>query len=186
MLTLATIDVGSNTIRLLIGAVEDERIADIHSARRITRLGNKVNQNGTLQDKNMEDSLAVLKEFSSAITHYRAHYTKAVGTSALREATNADLFIKKAFEETGILIEVISGEQEADLTLKGVLASLPMAGYSIPESALIVDMGGEHGMDFHKEKTCCQHITGPYDRNHSHGSYQTRAEICTGRSGIRI
>ena len=142
MLTLATIDVGSNTIRLLIGAVEDERIADIHSARRITRLGNKVNQNGLLQDKNMEDSIAVLKEFSSAISHYRAHYTKAVGTSALREATNADLFIKKAFEETGILIEVISGEQEAALTLKGVLASLPMAGYSIPESALIVDMGG--------------------------------------------
>jgi exopolyphosphatase / guanosine-5'-triphosphate,3'-diphosphate pyrophosphatase len=142
MLTLASIDVGSNTIRLLIGAVEDERIADIHSARRITRLGNKVNQTGILQDKNMEDSIAVLKEFSSAITHYGAHYTKAVGTSALREATNADLFIKKAFEETGIMIEVISGEQEAALTLKGILASLSIAGYSIPESALIVDMGG--------------------------------------------
>jgi exopolyphosphatase/guanosine-5'-triphosphate,3'-diphosphate pyrophosphatase len=52
------------------------------------------------------------------------------------------LFIKKTFEETGIMIEVISGEQEAALTLKGILASLPIAGYSIPESALIVDMGG--------------------------------------------
>ena len=98
MLTLASIDVGSNTIRLLIGAVEGERITDIHSGRRITRLGNKVNQTGKLQDRNMEDSIAVLKEFSSAITHYGVHYTKAVGTSALREATNADLFIKKAFE----------------------------------------------------------------------------------------
>jgi exopolyphosphatase / guanosine-5'-triphosphate,3'-diphosphate pyrophosphatase len=142
MLTLAAIDVGSNTIRLLIAAVEGERITDIHSARRITRLGNNVHQTGILQDKNMEDSVAVLKEFSSFITHYGVHYTKTVGTSALREATDADLFIKKTFRETGILIDVISGEQEAALTLKGILASLPMAGYTIPESALIVDIGG--------------------------------------------
>jgi exopolyphosphatase / guanosine-5'-triphosphate,3'-diphosphate pyrophosphatase len=142
MLTLASIDVGSNTIRLLIGAVEDKRITGIHSGRRITRLGNTVNQTGKLQDKNMENSIAVLREFSSAITHYGVKCTKAVGTSALREATNADLFIKKAFGETGIMIEVISGEQEAALTLKGILASLPAAGYGIPESALIVDMGG--------------------------------------------
>jgi exopolyphosphatase/guanosine-5'-triphosphate,3'-diphosphate pyrophosphatase len=142
MLTLASIDVGSNTIRLLIGAVEGERITGIHSGRRITRLGNKVNETGKLQDKNMEDSIAVLKEFASAITHYGVRYTKAVGTSALREAMNADLFIKKTFGETGIMIEIISGEQEAALTLKGILASLPMAGYTIPESTLIVDMGG--------------------------------------------
>jgi len=142
MLILASIDVGSNTIRLLIGAVEGERITDIHSGRRITRLGNNVEQTGKLQDKNMEDSIAVLKEFLSAVTLNGVQYTKAVGTSALREAANADLFIKKAFEETGITIDVISGEEEAALTLKGILASLPMAGYSIPESALIVDMGG--------------------------------------------
>jgi exopolyphosphatase / guanosine-5'-triphosphate,3'-diphosphate pyrophosphatase len=142
MLILASIDVGSNTIRLLIGTVEGERITGIHSGRRITRLGNKVHQAGKLQDKNMEDSIVVLKEFSSAIAHYGVHYTKAIGTSALREATNADLFIRKAFEETGIMIEVISGEQEAALTLKGILASLPKDGYGILESALIVDMGG--------------------------------------------
>lgn len=142
MVTLASIDVGSNTIRLLIGAVEDERIADVHSGRRITRLGDSVSQTGTLQVRNMEDSIAVLKEFSYAITQYGVHYTKAVGTSALREAANADLFIKKAFKETGIMIDVVSGEQEAALTLKGVLASLRMAGCSIPESALIIDMGG--------------------------------------------
>jgi exopolyphosphatase/guanosine-5'-triphosphate,3'-diphosphate pyrophosphatase len=142
MITLASIDVGSNTIRLLIVAAEGSRITDIHSARRITRLGNNVHQTGILQDRNMEDSIAVLKEFSSAISNFGVYYTKAVGTSALREATNADLFIKKAFGETGILIDVISGEQEAALTLKGILASLPMVGYTIPESTLIVDMGG--------------------------------------------
>ena len=95
MLTLASIDVGSNTIRLLIVAVEGERITDIHSARRITRLGNNVHQTGTLQDRNMEDSIAVLKEFSSAITHYGVNYTKAVGTSALREANECGFVYQK-------------------------------------------------------------------------------------------
>jgi exopolyphosphatase/guanosine-5'-triphosphate,3'-diphosphate pyrophosphatase len=142
MSIFASVDVGSNTIRLLIGAVEDERITEIHSGRRITRLGNKVHQTGRLQDKNMEDSIAALREFSSVITHYGVHYAKAIGTSALREATNADLFIRKAFGETGIMIDVISGEQEAALTLKGILASLPGDGFAIPESTLIVDLGG--------------------------------------------
>jgi exopolyphosphatase/guanosine-5'-triphosphate,3'-diphosphate pyrophosphatase len=142
MIPLAAIDVGSNTIRLLIGTAEHGRITDIHSLREITRLGSSVNRTGSLQDANMEHSIGVLREFASVISHYGVKHTRAVGTSALREAVNADFFIKKAFDATGIMIEVISGEQEAALTLKGILTSLPAAGYGIPESVLIVDMGG--------------------------------------------
>jgi exopolyphosphatase/guanosine-5'-triphosphate,3'-diphosphate pyrophosphatase len=139
VLLLASIDVGSNTLRLLIGRVEGKRIVDVFSDRRITRLANRINETGSLQCKNMEASISVLKEFSSAISRHGVRRVKAVATSALREASNSDIFIKRVFEATGISIEVITGEKEAGLTLKGVLWSLPL---SESDSAFIIDMGG--------------------------------------------
>jgi len=127
MQLLASIDVGSNTIRLLISGTEDNRIIDVFSDRKITRLGDRVDQTGRLQDKNIEVSIAALKEFSSAISKYGVRHVKAVATSALREASNSDIFIKKVFDATGISVEVISGRKEAELTLKGILNAFPAA-----------------------------------------------------------
>jgi len=153
---LASIDVGSNTLRLLVAEVRDNRIIDVYSDRKITRLGNKVGQTGRLHDDNMDASLSALMEFSSVISKYGVVRTKAVATSALREASNSDIFIKKAFDSAGIAIEVISGRKEAELTLAGILFSFanpksrtlptlcppsPMEG-ATPYSALIVDIGG--------------------------------------------
>lgn len=140
----AAIDVGSNTIRLLIGKIEDNRIIDVYSDRKITRLGNNVEQTGILQDENIEASIKVLEEFSYLIAKYGVKYVKAVATSALREASNSDFFIRRVFDDTGILIEVISGEKEADLTLKGILSSFPAVECRtlFSHSAFIVDIGG--------------------------------------------
>jgi len=139
---LASIDVGSNTLRLLVAEVRDNRIIDVYSDRKITRLGNKVGQTGRLHDDNMDASLSALMEFSSVISKYGVVRTKAVATSALREASNSDIFIKKAFDSAGIAIEVISGREEAELTLAGILASFPRSAFRIPHSALIIDIGG--------------------------------------------
>ncbi len=140
----SAIDVGSNTIRLLIGKIEDNRIIDVYSDRKITRLGNNVGQTGMLQDENIEISIKALREFSYLIEKYGVKYVKAVATSALREASNSDSFIKRVFNDTGIFIEVISGEKEADLTLKGILSSFSVVERRTlpPSSAFIVDIGG--------------------------------------------
>lgn len=142
----ASIDVGSNTIRLLIGSIEGNRVIDVYADRKTTRLGNKVDQTGRLQDENIAASIKVLKDLSSVIGKYGADYTRAIATSALREASNSDDFIKKAFDSSGISIEVISGEKEAELTLKGLLSSIPdfelFTHRPPPNSALIVDIGG--------------------------------------------
>jgi exopolyphosphatase/guanosine-5'-triphosphate,3'-diphosphate pyrophosphatase len=138
----ASIDVGSNTLRLLIAEVRDNRIIDIYSDRRITRLGNFVSQTGMLQDDNMDSSLSALAEFSSIISGYGVIQVKAVGTSALREASNSSVFSKKVLDTTGITIEVISGQKEAELTLAGLLASFPCSAFQTPHSAFIVDIGG--------------------------------------------
>ncbi|PIY87374.1 MAG: exopolyphosphatase [Nitrospirae bacterium CG_4_10_14_0_8_um_filter_41_23] len=143
----ASIDIGSNTLRLLIGEVKNSRIADICYERKITRLGTGVNQTGRLQDKNIEVSLAVLREFSSIISRHGVEYVRAVATSALREASNSAIFIKKVFADTGISIDVISGKKEAELILKGILSSLSelrsfTLNVSKNQSLFIVDIGG--------------------------------------------
>jgi exopolyphosphatase/guanosine-5'-triphosphate,3'-diphosphate pyrophosphatase len=119
----ASIDVGSNTLRLLIADVRDNKIIEVYSDRKITRLGDGIEGTGTLPDKNIEDSLTALTGFSAVIAKYGVVDTRAVATSAIREAANADIFIKKALNKTGIAIEVISGVKEAELTLKGILLS---------------------------------------------------------------
>jgi exopolyphosphatase/guanosine-5'-triphosphate,3'-diphosphate pyrophosphatase len=142
MSLLAAIDVGSNTIRLLIGEVEDRKIKDVYSNRRITRLGNLVDETGRLQDENMGASLAVLKEFSSILGKYGVKHVRAVATSALREASNSASFVEEVLDNTGIQIEVIPGEREAELTLKGVLFSFHDIDPGRPISDFIVDIGG--------------------------------------------
>jgi exopolyphosphatase/guanosine-5'-triphosphate,3'-diphosphate pyrophosphatase len=142
MSLLAALDIGSNTFRLLIGNVNKDRIADVLYERRITRLGDKVNQTGKLQDQNIKDSLAALKEFSSIISSHDVKYIKAIATSALREASNSDIFIQRVFAETGISIEVISGKKEAELTLKGILLSLPESSPLTHNPLFIIDIGG--------------------------------------------
>lgn len=137
----ASIDVGSNTFRLLIAESKKGKIIDIFSERKITRLGNKVNQTGRLQVKNIEESIKALKEFASMISKYNVVHIRAIATSALREASNSDTFIQRVNDETGIKIDVISGEKEAELNLKGILLSFSEPKY-LNKTLLILDIGG--------------------------------------------
>jgi exopolyphosphatase/guanosine-5'-triphosphate,3'-diphosphate pyrophosphatase len=138
----AALDIGSNTIRLLIGKVKDTRVEHVFSDRRITRLSEGVDRFRRLKDENVEASINVLKEFSSVIQRYGVTSTGAVATSALRDAYNSEMFIRETFVTTGISIEVISGEREAELTLKGILSSLPDSSPFVYHSLFITDIGG--------------------------------------------
>lgn len=137
----ASIDVGANTFRLLIAEVKKGKIIDIFSDRKITRLGNKVSQTGRLQVKNIDESIKALKEFASMISKYNVEHIRAIATSALREASNSDTFIHRVNDETGIKIDVISGEKEAELNLKGILLSFSEPKY-LNKTLLILDIGG--------------------------------------------
>lgn len=142
MALLASLDIGSNTLRMLIAEIRQDRIIDVCAPRRITRLGDGVGETGKLQERNMEASLAVLGEFSALLAGHQVKQIRAVATSALREASNAGVFLRRAYAETGIRIEVISGKEEAALTLKGLLASFPCPEFESPNAAFILDIGG--------------------------------------------
>jgi len=134
----AAIDVGSNTLRLLIGDVHGNALSRIHADRAITRLAEGIRDTGILRQENMRKSLSVLKDFSRSIAKYGVTRVKAVGTSALRDAGNSQEFLDMVLQETGIGIEIISGTREAELTAKGILMGVKEKN----ATSLIVDIGG--------------------------------------------
>ena len=142
---LAGIDIGTNTIRLLIADVSDEGNCELYSGRIIARLGRDLDRTGLLSDEAQERSLAALQEFSRVICRFPGCVTKAIGTSALRNARNSASFLKMVKDRCDIDINIISGEEEARLTLQGVRRVLSRG--KRPErdplrSALIADVGG--------------------------------------------
>lgn len=138
----AAIDIGSNTIRLLIGDVKGNRLEHVFSDRRITRLAEGIGRSGRLRDENIEASLSVLKEYSSTIKKHGVKSVGAVATGAIREADNSDAFLRKAFYDSGISVEVISGEKEAELIIKGIISYLPEPSPIILHPLLVIDIGG--------------------------------------------
>jgi len=134
----AAIDVGSNTLRLLIGDVHGNSLTRIHADRAVTRLAEGIRKSGMLRQENMRKSVAVLKDFSRSITEYSATRVKAVGTSALRDAANSREFLDMVVEKTGIEIGIISGIREAELTVNGIL----MGAIERDGVSLIIDIGG--------------------------------------------
>jgi exopolyphosphatase/guanosine-5'-triphosphate,3'-diphosphate pyrophosphatase len=133
----AAIDVGSNTLRLLICDVRGNVLSRVHAERAVTRLAEGIRATGLIRRENMKESISVLKDFAASLPGYGAAMVRAVGTSALREAGNGAEFVEMAFRETGVRIEVISGAREAELTAKGILQ-----GIAENEDSLIIDIGG--------------------------------------------
>ncbi len=135
----AGIDVGTNTLRLLIAEVDSGNISPILRDREIIGLGRNLKKTGEFEESEIESAVAVLKRFRKKMEEMRVNEYFAVGTQALRESRNAAIFIDRMKKEAGISIEVIEPDKEATLTSIGIKTVLP------PEKtrgALMVDIGG--------------------------------------------
>jgi exopolyphosphatase/guanosine-5'-triphosphate,3'-diphosphate pyrophosphatase len=143
---LAGIDIGTNTLRLLVADTGPSSIREIHSDRQITRLGEHLDKAGMLTPEARERSIAALADFARNIEAFGAAGVRAVGTSALRTAANSSEFREEVHKRTGLVVEVISGEEEARLTLLGVARCLFPAAATVkkivPDDALVIDIGG--------------------------------------------
>lgn len=136
---IASIDIGTNTIRLLIAdRKEGACLAPIARKDIITRLGEGFSTSGSISDAAVQRTVTGLKEFRALIEYHRTERVLAVATSVVRAAPNGAVFAQRVREETGIEIRAISGETEAQLAARGAL--LPVsAAY---DQALIFDIGG--------------------------------------------
>jgi exopolyphosphatase/guanosine-5'-triphosphate,3'-diphosphate pyrophosphatase len=137
-MVVAAIDLGSNTLRLLIAEIKDGKILRVlHEERKITRLAEGLIHTHKLADEAITRTIDALKLFKLKCETYKPEKIKVVATSAVREATNKDFFLLKA-KEIGFNVEVIDGSQEGYYTFLGVASVIDL----IDKSAVIFDIGG--------------------------------------------
>ena len=137
-LRLAAIDIGTNTIKLLVAAVEDGALAPLHEDSRTTRLGEGVAKTRRLTAEAMERTAAGLAAFAGKARELRAEKILAVATSGAREGKNTAQFLARAREAAGLDVEIISGEREAELIFAGVCTDPGLRNQRL----LVMDVGG--------------------------------------------
>ncbi|MFM9957985.1 MAG: HD domain-containing protein [Phycisphaerales bacterium] len=136
---LAAIDVGTNSIRLIVvDACADGTYRVIDDEKAITRLGRGFSQDGLLHDEPMESSVLAIARMKAIADGYVVERLRCVGTCAVREATNADRFVETVRNRAGVTIEPISAEEEARLAHASVAEAFDLSDVA----AATVDVGG--------------------------------------------
>jgi exopolyphosphatase/guanosine-5'-triphosphate,3'-diphosphate pyrophosphatase len=133
---LAAIDLGTNTVHLLVGEVEGAGWRLLERAQRVTRLGEGQAAGDALQPAPMARTLETVAEFVRRAEARGAPRVRIAATSAVREATNRADFVAR-LERLGHPVEVLSGEDEARLTLLGVAS-----GLTDERPFVLLDIGG--------------------------------------------
>ena len=115
----AAIDLGTNNCRLLIARPTGENFVVIDAFSRVVRLGEGVAQTGRLSDEAMDRAVGALKICADKLRRRNVHLARSVATEACRRASNGEAFIERVKRETGIVLDVISAQEEARLAVLG-------------------------------------------------------------------
>lgn len=135
---VAAFDCGTNSLRLLIADVDaDGRMSELHRATRIVRLGQGVDATGEFAPEALERTFAVAQEFAEAAAKYQPEGLRFVATSASRDVSNRDEFFTGIVDRLGVVPDVVSGDEEAQLSFLGATA-----GRQGGEPFLVMDLGG--------------------------------------------
>lgn len=140
--TIASIEIGTNSIRMLIAekGISENTLKPISRKRVITRLGKNFNKKEAriIEPEPMSRSISVLRNFFGIASQFCIPFPIVVATGIVREAHNRNNFIASIDKKLGHTVKVITGEEESDLTRRGVLSSLNRRG----EPLVIFDCGG--------------------------------------------
>ncbi|OJV62557.1 MAG: hypothetical protein BGO41_15485 [Clostridiales bacterium 38-18] len=134
---IACIDIGTNSIRLLLAVFEDGKFSEVHRELEMTRLGYKVNETRLLDSERMRASVEVIDAYYKKAVSFGAESIFMMATSAVRDSKNANMFDAMVKNRTGQSIDIIPGELEAEVGFKGVLLGSKTEG-----NLLIIDIGG--------------------------------------------
>ncbi|KUO50746.1 MAG: hypothetical protein APF76_15730 [Desulfitibacter sp. BRH_c19] len=133
----AAIDIGTNSVRLLIAQRNSNKIIPVCREVKMTRLGEGLGATGRISHEAISRTVEVLVSYMDTIRSYNVDKVKAVATSAMREALNSQELIDLVKEKTNLEINIISGEEEAQLSYSGATT-----GLGFTEGGVVVDIGG--------------------------------------------
>ena len=133
---VAVVDIGSNSVRLVIYESFSRAPAVVHNEKAICAIGRDMVTTGHLHREGMKMALESLARFRMLADAHRVEAREAVATAAARDAANGQEFIRQAEAAWGSPIRILSGEEEARLAAEGVLAGMPQA------NGLVADLGG--------------------------------------------
>ena len=134
---IAIIDMGSNSIRYVsIQIADNTSYSFLNQEKEAIRLGHGLSQTGRLSEAGMERAMVCLRVYKHMMEVSGIHTCLAVATAAVRNASNGSEFLQRIHEETGIQMDVITGEREAYLGYLGVINTIAL------KDCLIFDLGG--------------------------------------------
>jgi exopolyphosphatase / guanosine-5'-triphosphate,3'-diphosphate pyrophosphatase len=134
----AVIDVGTNSVKLLVADVAGRDIRPVREESRQTRLGQGLYTTHRLRPEAIADTAKAVAVFAATARQLQAASIRLIATSAAREAENAAELTSAILESAGMMVEVITGEQEADWGFEGVTTDLRFAQAPL----LLMDVGG--------------------------------------------
>jgi len=132
----AVIDVGSNSVRLVIYRVDGRALWTIYNEKVVAGLGKDLTTTRRLSPEGVEASIGALRRFRSVLDGWRADEVTACATAAVREAADGKAFLKRVKDETGLEVRVLTGEEEARYAALGVVCGQPDA------EGVVGDLGG--------------------------------------------
>ncbi|HVL41174.1 MAG TPA: Ppx/GppA family phosphatase, partial [Brevundimonas sp.] len=124
---VAAIDIGSNSVRLVLYRLEGRAIWTVFNEKVLAGLGRDLAATGQLSVEGSAQALTALKRFAAVIEGVRPALVFVAATAAVREAADGQTFCETVAAETGLQIRVLSGEEEARYAALGVLAGIPDA-----------------------------------------------------------
>ncbi|MEP6664045.1 MAG: Ppx/GppA family phosphatase [Verrucomicrobiota bacterium] len=134
----AVIDIGTNSVKLLVATILDGEVTPIEECSKQTRLGKGFYESHLLQADAIAATAAAVQKFTALAEELRAENIRIIATSAARDANNASELLEVIERASGFKVEIISGEQEADWVFQGVTSDPRFAGRPL----LILDVGG--------------------------------------------
>ena len=140
MTRAAGIDCGTNTIKLLVADLDHDRgeLTELVRTARMVRLGQGVDASRTLHPDALERVFAAVEEYAGLLREHDVSRLRFCATSAVRDATNRDVFVEGVRDRLGVTPEVLSGAEEARLSYAGATRGLVHAESPV----LVVDIGG--------------------------------------------
>lgn len=132
----AVIDVGSNSVRLVIYRVDGRALWTIYNEKVVAGLGRDLTASRRLSPEGVESAIGALRRFRTVLEGWRADEVTACATAAVRDAADGKAFLQRVKAETGLDVRTLSGEEEARYAALGVICGDPTA------EGVVGDLGG--------------------------------------------